>query len=525
MLVKRKVAGRSDAAVAHYAFGPLEDDIIIKHRLLTRTTTTRGEPPLKKLQKKFTAFALEVEKEGDNYGDCERLAKAFLQELNTFEIPLLKSKAVIDANVREKENFNELKEVINKKILQAQDDIEDLKKQLEASKIERQHKEECEAIRKLIAMQPPRSETQKVISKLEREIEMLEAENTAGSRTLELRKKQFALLLHVVDELQTTLEEEQRSLVEEMRMRDMFRNRNTHWCHQCRRPIRLRNRVILCPYCNGGFVQELGEDNLLEAEISQVFADEQDGFVGGHRDSHSGVGFMEPFPGPGVGIIDAFEAFMGQRMAGRIPNYDIRSRSGMIPEHSLAFGPGPWLIVRGQGPRHFSNNEAFHFLLNGSPRMGHHQGNYGDILMGPGGLQELIEQLTMNDRQGPAPAPRSAIDAMPTIKITQRHLSTDSHCPVCKDKFELGTDARQMPCNHIYHSDCIVPWLVQHNSCPVCRLELPSLASENTRASQGARTVNISTESSSRNGGQIHSRRNPFSFLWPFRSSNQNNVD
>ncbi|KAI5673490.1 hypothetical protein M9H77_13854 [Catharanthus roseus] len=219
MLVKgRKVAGKSETVAAHYAFGPLEDDIIIKHRLLTRTTTTRGEPPLKKLQKKFTAFALEVEKDADNYSDCERLAKTFLQELNTFEIPLLKSKAVIEANVREKENFNELKDEINRQILQTQADIEDLKKQLEESKIERQHKEECEAIRKLIAMQPPRSETQKLISELEREIAMLEAENTGSSRTLELRKKQFALLLHVVDELQNTIEEEQRNLVEEMRM-------------------------------------------------------------------------------------------------------------------------------------------------------------------------------------------------------------------------------------------------------------------------------------------------------------------
>ncbi|KAG6413999.1 hypothetical protein SASPL_126715 [Salvia splendens] len=217
MLKGRKTAGRGETVAAHYAFGPLEDDIIIKHRLLTRTTTTRGEPPLKKLQKKFTAFAVEVEKDADNHGDCERLAKAFLQELNTFEIPLLKSKAIIDANVREKENFNELKNEINRQILLAQDDIEDLKKQLEESKIERQHKEECEAIRKLIAMQPPRSATQKTITELEQEIASLESENTSGSRTLELRKKQFSLLLHVVDELQNTIEEEQRSLMEEMR--------------------------------------------------------------------------------------------------------------------------------------------------------------------------------------------------------------------------------------------------------------------------------------------------------------------
>ncbi|CAO2832845.1 unnamed protein product [Amaranthus hypochondriacus] len=202
---------------AHYAFGPHEDDAIIKHRLLTRTTTTRGEPPLKKLQKKFTAFVAEVEKSGDNYNDCERLAKTFLQELTTFEIPLLKSKAVVDANLREKDHYNELKDEINNQILQVQAEIEDLKKELEASKIERKHKEECETIRKLIANQPPRSETEKAIAELEKEIAELEAEDMASSRLLDLRKKQFALLLHVVDELQITLESEHRSIVEEMK--------------------------------------------------------------------------------------------------------------------------------------------------------------------------------------------------------------------------------------------------------------------------------------------------------------------
>lgn len=194
----RKVPGRGETATVNYAFAPQEDDIIIKHRLLTRTTTTRGEPPLKKLQKKFTSFVLEIEKDEDNYNDCIKLSKAFLQELSTFEIPLLKSKAVIDANLREQENFNELKVEINRQISQAQADIEDLKKQLQDSKIERQHKEECETIRKLVALQPPRSETQKIITDLEKEIAALEAENTASSRLLELRKKQFALLLHVV---------------------------------------------------------------------------------------------------------------------------------------------------------------------------------------------------------------------------------------------------------------------------------------------------------------------------------------
>uniref|UniRef100_A0A1J3GWT2 THO complex subunit 7A n=1 Tax=Noccaea caerulescens TaxID=107243 RepID=A0A1J3GWT2_NOCCA len=213
---RRIVSGRSETVAANYAFHPLEDDKIIRNRLLTRTTTTRGEPPLKKLQKKSTSFVIELDKEEDNYSECARLAKAFLQELSAFEIPLLKSQAVVAAKLREKENFNDLKDETNRQILQAQADIEDLKRQLEESKIERQHKEECEAIRKLISTQPPRSETHKVIHELNKEIVELEAESTASWRLLELRKKQFALLLHVVDELQETMEDEQKSMVEEM---------------------------------------------------------------------------------------------------------------------------------------------------------------------------------------------------------------------------------------------------------------------------------------------------------------------
>jgi THO complex subunit 7 len=182
---------------AHYAISPMEDDVVIKQRLLTRTTTTRGEPPLKKLIKKFIAFATEIEKEGNNFNDCEKLYKSFLQELATFELPLLKTKAVIEANRREQESFKNLHVELNNQIAQAQKDIEVLKVQLEEAKIERQHKEECEAIRRLIAAQPPRAETQRQLNELEKELVGMEAENFAASRTLELRKKQFGLLLHV----------------------------------------------------------------------------------------------------------------------------------------------------------------------------------------------------------------------------------------------------------------------------------------------------------------------------------------
>ncbi|KAE8706628.1 hypothetical protein F3Y22_tig00110391pilonHSYRG00112 [Hibiscus syriacus] len=73
------------------------------------------------------------------------------------------------------------------------------------------------------------------------------------------------------------------------------------------------------------------------------------------------------------------------------------------------------------------------------------------------------------DRTEPPPAAVSAIEALPVVKITENLLISATHCPVCKDEFVVDADAKELPCNHLYHSDCIVPWLSIHNTCPVCR--------------------------------------------------------
>lgn len=118
MGLRARLGENGVAMAAHYAISPAEDDAVIRQRLLTRTTTTRGEPPLKKLIKKFTALAGEIDKEDSKYSECEKLYKSFLQELATFELPLLKTKAVVDANRREQESFKELHVELNQQISQ-----------------------------------------------------------------------------------------------------------------------------------------------------------------------------------------------------------------------------------------------------------------------------------------------------------------------------------------------------------------------------------------------------------------------
>ncbi|KAI3715818.1 hypothetical protein L6452_22806 [Arctium lappa] len=201
---------------------------------------------------------------------------------------------------------------------------------------------------------------------------------------------------------------------------------DTHWCYQCQQPVRIRGRNPVCPYCSGEFVQELNE--VLEAGQHDIGPT--------HAHGASGYGFMEPFPDPRNRIMDAFAELIRQRMAGRNPNFDIRRRSGLVPEHGVV----PWFIFDGQAPARMSANDRFEFFFNGAPP-GPRRSNVSNIFMGPG-LQELIEQLTVNDsREGPPPATRSAIDSMPTIRITNRHLNTDSHCPV-----SMVGSAQFLPC-------------------------------------------------------------------------------
>jgi hypothetical protein len=43
-------------------------------------------------------------------------------------------------------------------------------------------------------------------------------------------------------------------------------------------------------------------------------------------------------------------------------------------------------------------------------------------------------------------------------------------CTVCQDEFNEQDDVRLLPCEHIYHLDCIDAWLKEHSyKCPCCR--------------------------------------------------------
>ncbi|KAG8377157.1 hypothetical protein BUALT_Bualt09G0139300 [Buddleja alternifolia] len=100
-------------------------------------------------------------------------------------------------------------------------------------------------------------------------------------------------------------------------------------------------------------------------------------------------------------------------------------------------------------------------------------GNYLDAI----GLDNLLEHLaeTESSRRGAPPASVSFVNNMPCKTINEDDEKLDSlACAVCKESLSVGIVVNQLPCFHLYHPSCILPWLSARNTCPLCRYELPT---------------------------------------------------
>lgn len=95
-------------------------------------------------------------------------------------------------------------------------------------------------------------------------------------------------------------------------------------------------------------------------------------------------------------------------------------------------------------------------------------------------------------------------------------------CSICLDEFEDGEAVRQiLPCGHLFHADCIRPWLTQRSgNCPLCKVSVLS----------GIQECEDTDQSGEESSGGSSSRRRTNSrferlFLWRSRNRNASNEE
>ena len=105
--------------------------------------------------------------------------------------------------------------------------------------------------------------------------------------------------------------------------------------------------------------------------------------------------------------------------------------------------------------------------------------NYFFIQNQDDNIDNIINHIMLHDtnKYGNPPASKKAVESLKKYKINEEKIKEfgfENSCAVCKDEFNIGEECLSMPCNHYFHGDCLIPWLKERNSCPVCRYELPT---------------------------------------------------
>ena len=200
-----------------------------------------------------------------------------------------------------------------------------------------------------------------------------------------------------------------------------------YWCHLCKKEfskIYIENIEIQCSFCGGTFCEEL------EQEIS----------------SENHPSNFQPY-----------DASTNNNNNNNNNNSNYRTNTRNILN-----------IIHNNENRPRTTSSLLDLIINYLTFQ-----NYED------NIESIINQIMMHDtnKYGNPPASKNSIEKLETFKINSEKLKgfgVENTCAVCKDEFVIGQDCLLMPCSHHYHKECLLPWLNERNSCPVCRFELPT---------------------------------------------------
>ena len=84
----------------------------------------------------------------------------------------------------------------------------------------------------------------------------------------------------------------------------------------------------------------------------------------------------------------------------------------------------------------------------------------------------MFEQFLPHGERLAPPASSVVVNNLPRKSLDSLNDNQNPQCPVCLGSFDDDDVIIEMPCEHCFHSDCLLPWLRKTNSCPLCRHEL-----------------------------------------------------
>uniref|UniRef100_A0A7S3FYZ3 THO complex subunit 7 homolog n=1 Tax=Palpitomonas bilix TaxID=652834 RepID=A0A7S3FYZ3_9EUKA len=181
------------------------EEVAISNRL-----TTREDPHdavgLRLVANKYLEFRRAFLDEKDPTA-MEKKRVAFQETLKDYEFFVRKVAVAAEGLHVEKLAYEKQRNADAERIELASKEIDQLKAELKHQQKLRRHKEEYEAVANVIKTLPSRTKSEGEIAVLEDEIETLRKRNSEVDQRLQLRQKQFQLLLHTLADVERDLDE------------------------------------------------------------------------------------------------------------------------------------------------------------------------------------------------------------------------------------------------------------------------------------------------------------------------------
>uniref|UniRef100_A0A7S0SRR0 RING-type domain-containing protein n=1 Tax=Mantoniella antarctica TaxID=81844 RepID=A0A7S0SRR0_9CHLO len=76
--------------------------------------------------------------------------------------------------------------------------------------------------------------------------------------------------------------------------------------------------------------------------------------------------------------------------------------------------------------------------------------------------------------------PQAVVDALPrSAYLGAASGEQEEQCAVCRMEFQVMASEHVLclpACAHVYHPDCLAPWLADNKCCPICKTEIAAPA-------------------------------------------------
>ena len=67
---------------------------------------------------------------------------------------------------------------------------------------------------------------------------------------------------------------------------------------------------------------------------------------------------------------------------------------------------------------------------------------------------------------------KNQFDKLPDVEYDKDKYSENYQCIICMEEFEKNEIVKLLPCEHIFHKNCIKQWLLKQKTCPFCKAEI-----------------------------------------------------